>query len=133
MYCLLCSYVKSDRMEHCRPDFSVSFCTLSVLDNQHSGSQAQIASRYSKTCEVSKFSDYDSGHISVIRRRKQLHWHTILAKQYKLALFLKACCVSMTPTEGHVSSGWMQIQLHGFQIIADSDPEKFEGRQKRHV
>lgn len=46
-----------------------------------------------------------------------------MAKQYKLALFWKVCCIRMTPTEGHVSSSWMWILLNGFQAIADSDPE----------
>lgn len=124
--------MESGRMECCRPDFHFILCSL-VLGDQHSVNQAQIASRYSKTCEVSKFSDYVSGHISVIRYRQQLHWLTIVAKQYKLALFWKACWISMTLTEGHVSSGWMQAQLHVFQTIADSDPESFRGWQKGHV
>lgn len=126
-------YMKSDRMECCRADFSLSFCSSRVLDDWCSGRQAHISSSYSQTCVLSMFTVCDSGHISVIRCRKQLSWHPVASKQYNLGLFWKTCCVSTLPAEAHGNSGWMQIQLHSFQTTADLNPERCEGWQTNHM
>lgn len=58
-----------------------------LLDDQHIVYQAQIGSRYYKTCEVLKFSDCDLEHISVDWVQKtQFLCHSIVAKQCKLSV-----------------------------------------------